>query len=89
MDSRDVVDRVWYGQDAVASTLRTVLVPAERMFGAIVGARDILYDAGWLPAAETPIPAVSIFASGTASHAPPCAIDCSEMIPGSVISSAL
>jgi tetraacyldisaccharide 4'-kinase len=60
MDSRDFVHRVWYGRDSVASTLRTVLVPAERMFGAIVGARDILYDAGWLPAAETPIPAVSI-----------------------------
>src|SRR3954470_7648563 len=30
------------------------------MFGAVVGARDILYDAGWLPAAATSIPAVSI-----------------------------
>src|SRR3954465_10822691 len=60
MDSRDFVDRVWYGDDAVASTLRTVRGAAERMFGAIVGARDILYDAGWLPAAETSIPAVSV-----------------------------
>src|SRR5262245_63096859 len=60
MDSRDFVERVWYSRDSVASTLRTVLMPAERMFGAIVGARDILYDAGWLPAVETSIPAVSI-----------------------------
>ena len=35
-----------------------------------------------------PMPAVSIFGSGTASHAPPWSIDCSEMMPGSVISSA-
>ena len=32
-------------------------MPAERLFGGVVGARDILYDAGWLPARETPIPA--------------------------------
>lgn len=60
MDSRDFVERVWYGGDSLASTLRTVLTPAERVFGAVVGARDILYDAGWLPAAETAIPAVSV-----------------------------
>jgi tetraacyldisaccharide 4'-kinase len=56
----DFIDRVWYGDDTVASVARAVLFPAERLFGAIVGARDILYDAGWLPAAETSIPAVSI-----------------------------
>jgi tetraacyldisaccharide 4'-kinase len=60
VDSREFVERVWYSRNAAASTLRTALVPAERLFGAIVGARDILYDAGWLPAAETAIPAVSI-----------------------------
>jgi tetraacyldisaccharide 4'-kinase len=60
MDSRAFVERVWFGGDAVASVLRTALIPAERLFGGVVGARDILYDAGWLPAAETPIPAVSI-----------------------------
>jgi tetraacyldisaccharide 4'-kinase len=54
------VDRVWYGRDAVASATRIALTPVERVFGGIVGARDILYDAGWLPARETPIPAVSV-----------------------------
>src|SRR5207248_2497521 len=34
--------------------------PAERIFGGVVGARDILYDAGWLPAEDTAIPAVSV-----------------------------
>ena len=60
MDSRALVERVWFGGDAVASVLRTALIPVERLFGGVVGARDILYDAGWLPATETPIPAVSI-----------------------------
>jgi tetraacyldisaccharide 4'-kinase len=54
------VDRVWYGQDAWASLLRSILIPAERVFGGVVGARDILYDAGWLPASETDVPAVSV-----------------------------
>src|SRR6185312_3859607 len=63
MDEKSVVnlvDRVWYGRDAVATATRTALLPFERLFGGIVGARDILYDAGWLPALETPIPAVSV-----------------------------
>ncbi|HEY9228527.1 MAG TPA: tetraacyldisaccharide 4'-kinase, partial [Gemmatimonadaceae bacterium] len=60
MDSQEIVERIWYGDDSMASTLRTVLLPAERVFGGIVGARDILYDAGWLPASETPIPAISV-----------------------------
>jgi tetraacyldisaccharide 4'-kinase len=60
MDSREWAHRIWYGRDSVASALRTALMPAERLFGGIVGARDILYDAGWLPAVETAIPAVSV-----------------------------
>jgi len=55
-----LVDRLWYGRDTFASAVRAMLVPAERVFGGIVGARDILYDAGWLPARQTAIPAVSI-----------------------------
>jgi tetraacyldisaccharide 4'-kinase len=54
------VDRLWYGNDRIALATRIALTPAERIFGGIVGARDILYDAGWLPAHETPIPAVSV-----------------------------
>jgi len=56
----DLVDRVWYGGDRIASAARMILTPAERLFGGVVGARDILYDAGWLPSYETPIPAVSV-----------------------------
>jgi len=55
-----LADRVWYADDRLASAARTILAPAERLFGGIVGARDILYDAGWLPSHDTPIPAVSV-----------------------------
>lgn len=60
MVDRRFIDRLWYGSDALASAARLALAPAERVFGGIVGARDILYDAGWLPAHETTIPAVSV-----------------------------
>ena len=54
------VERVWYGEGTVASVTRTVLLPAERVFRGLVGARDILYDAGWLPTHDTTIPAISV-----------------------------
>jgi tetraacyldisaccharide 4'-kinase len=60
MSDRGFVERVWYGRDALASLARAVLIPAERVFGGVVGARDLLYDAGWLPASETAVPAVSV-----------------------------
>lgn len=60
MADRRFIEHLWYGSDALASVARMALIPAERLFGGIVGARDILYDAGWLPAHETTIPAVSI-----------------------------
>lgn len=60
MSDRGFVERVWYGSDALAAAARVALLPAERVFGAIVGARDIMYDAGLLPARETTIPAVSV-----------------------------
>ena len=58
--SSALADRVWYGEDRLASAMRMMLAPAERLFGGVVGARDILYDAGWLPAHDTPIPVVSV-----------------------------
>jgi len=60
MSDRTIVDRIWYGTDALASATRAALSPAERIFGAAVGARDILYDAGWLPAHQTAVPAISV-----------------------------
>lgn len=60
MRNGSFVDRVWYGRGAFANAARAVLVPLERVFGAVVGAREIMYDAGWLPARDTPIPVVSV-----------------------------
>ena len=60
MSDRDLIERLWYSADALASVARAALLPAERVFGGIVGARDVLYDAGWLPSQETSIPVVSI-----------------------------
>lgn len=57
---RGFVERVWYGSDGLATAARAALSPMERVFGGIVGARDILYDAGWLPARVVALPAVSV-----------------------------
>jgi len=55
-----LVDRIWFGDDAIANVSRAVLLPAERVFGGIVGARDVLYDAGWLASHPTALPALSV-----------------------------
>ena len=60
-ERRGFAERVWYGGDALASTIaRRAARPPSACFGGVVGARDILYDAGWLPARETRDPAVSV-----------------------------
>lgn len=60
MSERRIVDRVWYGSDAGARVLRGALYPLERAYGAVVGARDLLYDAGWLHAETLALPAISV-----------------------------
>jgi hypothetical protein len=60
VSAQDVVQRIWYGDDKLAAASRLVLLPAERLFGGVVGLRDILYDVGWLPTQEAAIPVVSI-----------------------------
>ena len=55
-----IVERLWYGDDPAARAARAALWPAERLFGAAVGLRDLLYDAGWLRTEPTAIPAISV-----------------------------
>ncbi|HEY4305929.1 MAG TPA: tetraacyldisaccharide 4'-kinase [Gemmatimonadaceae bacterium] len=55
-----LIERIWFGNDTLASVTRAVLMPAERLFGGIVGARDVLYDAGWLTSHATALPALSV-----------------------------
>ncbi len=59
-DEPRFIERVWYGHGTVAAAARATLVPFERVYGAVVGLRDILYDAGLLPTHEPALPAVSI-----------------------------
>lgn len=59
-ESRGFVERVWYEKDAMATAGRAALLPLEKLFGGIVGARDVLYEAGWLPAHAVALPAVSV-----------------------------
>jgi tetraacyldisaccharide 4'-kinase len=55
-----LIERLWFGADRGAEAARTLLSPFEKVFGGVVGVRDMLYDAGWLRARDTAIPAVSI-----------------------------
>jgi tetraacyldisaccharide 4'-kinase len=57
---QDVVQRIWYGDGKLVAASRLALLPAERLFGGVVGLRDILYDVGWLPSHDAAIPVVSI-----------------------------
>jgi tetraacyldisaccharide 4'-kinase len=54
------IERVWYGTGTMAAVTRTAFVPLERVYSAIVGARDILYDAGLLRTHDTALPALSV-----------------------------
>ncbi|MGH7623368.1 MAG: tetraacyldisaccharide 4'-kinase, partial [Gemmatimonadaceae bacterium] len=60
MRDPSVVERVWFGAGTAASLSRALLTPVERLFGAIVGARELMYDAGWLASRDTSIPALSV-----------------------------
>jgi tetraacyldisaccharide 4'-kinase len=55
-----IAERVWFGEGRAADTARAALTPLEKVFGGIVGVRDMMYDAGWLRSYDTAIPAVSI-----------------------------
>jgi tetraacyldisaccharide 4'-kinase len=55
-----LVERLWYGDGVVAAAARAALIPLERVFGGIGGARDLRYDAGWLHSEATRLPAVSV-----------------------------
>jgi tetraacyldisaccharide 4'-kinase len=62
-DSRDrngVVDMIWDGQSPAAVAARAALTPAAWAYAAVMGARNILYDAGWLHARATSLPTVSV-----------------------------
>ena len=57
---RDVVERVWFGEDALARMARAALAPSEMLYRATVGVRDALYEVGLLATHEPALPTVSV-----------------------------
>ena len=57
---RSFVDRIWWGDDAIARLARVALAPFEGAYRGIVALRGTLYDAGLLPARRTALPALSV-----------------------------
>lgn len=57
---RDVVERIWFGNDALARFARATLTPTEVVYRAVVGVRDTLYDTGVLTTHEPALPTVSV-----------------------------
>ena len=57
---RDLVERIWFGSDALARLARATLRPTEVVYRAVVGVRDALYDAGVLTTHEPVLPTVSV-----------------------------
>jgi tetraacyldisaccharide 4'-kinase len=57
---RDIADRIWFGNDALARLARATLAPTEAVYRAVVGVREALYDAGVLTTHEPALPAVSV-----------------------------
>lgn len=57
---RDLVERVWFGDDDFARAARLALAPAEALYRASINVRDALFDAGVLTTHDAAIPTVSV-----------------------------
>ncbi len=55
-----LADRIWYGDGAGAALGRTLLTPLSWTFGAVVRARNAMYDAGVLHSTAPAIPVLSV-----------------------------
>src|SRR3954469_19778385 len=60
MPMRDVVDRIWFGNDVMARLARATLAPTEAVYRVAIGVRDALYDTGVLTTHQPVLPAVSV-----------------------------
>lgn len=60
MTERRIVERIWFGDDAIAGAARFALTPLEWLYAGGVALRGALYDAGVLPSHEPRLPAVSV-----------------------------
>ena len=57
---RDLVERVWFGDDVIARLARAALVPTEVLYRASIGVREALYDTGVFTSHDPVLPAVSV-----------------------------
>src|SRR5947209_12496985 len=57
---RDFVERVWFGDDAIARAARMVLAPSEALYRIAVGVRETLFDVGLLASREPALPTLSV-----------------------------
>jgi len=57
---RNLVERVWFGDDMLARVARAALAPTEVLYRASIGLRDALYDTGVLTTHDPVIPAMSV-----------------------------
>jgi len=57
---RDVVERIWFGSDALARVARATLAPTEVVYRAVVNVRAALYETGVFTTHEPALPTVSV-----------------------------
>lgn len=57
---RDLVERVWFGDDVLARVARAALAPTEVLYRASIGVREALYDTGVFTSHDPVLPAVSV-----------------------------
>ena len=57
---RNLVERLWFGDDVLARAARAALVPSEALYRASVRVRELLYDSGAFASHDPAIPAVSV-----------------------------
>lgn len=57
---RDLVERIWFGNDLLARAARAALAPTEVLYRATIGVREALYDSGVIETHEPALPTLSI-----------------------------
>lgn len=60
MPEARLLERLWFGEDALARIARRMLLPLEALYRAAVGVREALYDANLLRSHAASLPTVSV-----------------------------
>jgi tetraacyldisaccharide 4'-kinase len=57
---RDLIERVWFGNDVLARAARVALAPTEGLYRLAVGLRETLFDVGMLETRDPVLPTLSV-----------------------------